>query len=790
MRVNARVAWLYWYVLTAVGALLLLLVGGAALAADPSEGTLRAVHDGEVVDVPLAHTEVRIEVSAHLADVEVVQTFHNPWDTKIDAVYLFPLPAGAAVHGMVLQIGDRRIVADIARREEAVARYERARDAGHVAALLTQERPNLFTQYVANIEPGREIDVELRYAQTLEPIDGGRYELVFPMVAPPRFVPEDSSQAHDASAVQPSVLPAGVRSSHDIDVVVSVDAGVPLLDVVSPSHEVLVDPDPFEPSRAAVQLVAHDAVPNRDFILRYGVAALDEAFGLLAHRTGEGDGSFLMVAQPPAWIDEVELTARELIFVVDVSSSMAGAPLDAARAFVGAALDGMRADDTFQIVAFDQAATALGPDLLAQHPANHAWAREWMQSLRATGGTDVRAGITRALAMPHDPLRLRVVVFLTDGYIGNEDEVLADVAAQMGDARLFAFGVGSAVNRYLLEEMAALGRGEVAVVTPSDDADVAAAEFHGQLARPVLTDLRVDWGELPVSDVTPSRVGDLFAGRPLVLAGHYEAPAEGIVTVHARRAGLPVRFDLPVSLPAWESGHASVPVLWARRRVTELTRHQLRGETLEAASEITRLGLEHHLMTRYTALVAVDESLVTDGESQIVPVPVEVPAGLHKMAHTAMGMGMGMGMGMAGVGYAGGDSGGYGVIHGMGKIDTGGSLNVRQALAVKPVAVEVLVEPSVDLARASVASPTPQSRRRADLQTCYESRLQAHPGLAGKVVLTLRLDASGDVSDVSVAESTVEDDELLTCVVDRARRWTMADVETTVEVPFVFSPGE
>ena len=778
MRLTTRIARLKWYVQTVAAATILILIQGAALAADPTEGTLRAVHDGEVVDVPLAHTDVRVEVSAHLADVEVVQTFHNPWDEKIDAVYLFPLPTGAAVHGMVLRVGDRRIVADIARRADAVARYERARDAGHVAALLTQERPNLFTQYVANIEPGRQIDVELRYAQTLEPLDGGQYELVFPMVAPPRYVPEHSSQAQDASAVQPSVLPPGLRSSHDIDIGVTLDAGVPLLDVASPSHDVAVTPDPFEPSRALVHLEPHDTVPNRDYILRYGVAALDEAFGVLAHRTGDGPGSFLMVAQAPAWLDDVDITPRELIFVVDVSSSMAGAPLAASRAFVSRALDGMRCDDTFQIVAFDQAATSLGPALLARHADNLAWAGQWMDSLVATGGTDVRAGIARALALPHDPARLRVVVFLTDGYIGDEDEVLADVATRMGDARLFAFGLGSAVNRYLLEEMAALGRGEVAVVTPSDDIEAAADDLHDTLARPVLTDLHVDWGELPVREVTPNLVGDLFAGRPLLLAGHYDAPAAGVITVHARRAGLPVRFDLPVVLPAHEPDHAAVPVLWARRRVAELTREQLRGETLEAAAEITRLGLEHHLMTRYTALVAVDESAVTDGDgSRVVPVPVEVPAGLDHLGAA--------GMGLSGIGYGGGGGGGYGVAHGIGMIHAAGAARLVERVSVVK-SVEVQVMP----ATVTLRTPTPQSRRRADLRACYEGRLQVHPDLAGKLVLTLQTDGEGAVSSVSVAESLVEDDALLECVVDRARSWTMDEPETTVEVPFVFSPGE
>jgi Ca-activated chloride channel homolog len=600
--------------------------GGSDRAPATTEGRLATRDGARVIDVPLEHTEVAIHATGHLAEVSVEQRFRNPFDRKIEAVYLFPLPTGAAVNDLEIQIGDRIIEGEIAKRADAKATYVKARKAGFVAALLTQERPNLFTQHLANLEPGAVITVRMRYLEPLKYEDGG-YEIVFPMVAGPRYLPASSKQAADADAVQPAVLPPETRSSHDIGLTVDLDAGVAIKNVQSPSHQIVQTPGTA--ARTAIALAPGDTIPNKDFVLRYDVAGAQPEVAVLAHRTGDAPGSFFLTVQPPAAAAATEIAPRELVFVVDTSSSMRGAPLAKARELVRSMLTTLAPDDTFQIVRFADAASALGDRPIANKPKNVEYALGWLDALEAGGGTAMTEGIAAALDFPHDALRLRLTVFITDGYVGNEDEILATVHAKLGASRLYSFGVGTAVNRYLLEEMAGFGRGAVQIVRPDEDTAAAVATFHDRLARPVLTDVTIDWGGLAVADVTPAAVPDLFVGQPIVLAGHYTAPGAATVTVSGRSGGRDVKIAVAVDLPA-ASDRAAIATVWARARIAELTRAEIRAATDATRDEITSIALAHRLMSRYTAFVAVDRSrTTTGGEAQTVAVPVEVPAGLR-----------------------------------------------------------------------------------------------------------------------------------------------------------------
>jgi Ca-activated chloride channel family protein len=601
--------------------------GNAERAATTTEGRLSTRDGKRVIDVPLEHTEVAIHATGHLAEVSVEQRFRNPFDHKIEAVYLFPLPTGAAVNDLEIQVGDRVVKGEIAKRADAKATYVRAKKAGLVAALLTQERPNLFTQHVANLEAGATITVRMRYLEPLRYEDGG-YEIVFPMVAPPRYIPEGSKQAADKDAVQPAVLPPETRSSHDIGLTVDIDAGVAIKNVASTSHQIVQTPGATA-NRTAISLAPGDTIPNKDFVLRYDVAGAMPEVSVLAHRTGDAPGSFFLTVQPPRVAAPSEVTPRELVFVVDTSSSMRGAPLAKARELVRSMLTTLAPDDTFQIVRFADAASALGELPIANKPKNVEYALAWLDALEAGGGTAMTEGIAAALDFPHDPLRLRLTVFITDGYVGNEDEILATVHAKLGASRLYSFGVGTAVNRYLLEEMASFGRGAVQVVRPDEDTAAAVATFHDRIAKPVLTDVTIDWGGLAIADATPAVIPDLFVGQPLVLAGHYTAPGTATVTVTGKANGRDVTLAVPVELPA-AADRAAIATVWARARIAELGRAEIRAATDATRDEITKLALEHRLMSKYTAFVAVDRTRTTaGGDAQQVTVPVEVPAGLH-----------------------------------------------------------------------------------------------------------------------------------------------------------------
>jgi Ca-activated chloride channel family protein len=370
-------------------------------------------------------------------------------------------------------------------------------------------------------------------------------------------------------------------------------------------------------------------------------------------------------------------------------------------------------------------------------------------------------GIDAALAVPHDPARLRIGVFVTDGYVGDEDEVLRSVAQRMKDARLFSFGVGTAVNRYLLEELAAIGRGAAHIVRPDESSAAAVDAFERRIARPVLTDLRLDWGGLAVTDVSPWALPDLFAGQPLVLAGHYTAPGAGVVTVRGKQAGREVSFQVPVKLPILDAARPAVAALWARQRIAELSRQLVRAADPALQREVLALALEHRLLTPYTAFVAVDEARATAGGApKKVVVPVVVPdsvrgivaedwgsAGFTYVPSVGFRSGGSFGSGGGSFGSIGGS---FGSISGSYGGDVVAEINaardrpaprrpVPRAAVVIPPPI-VVGELHKDIVRRYVR------RRQHQLTYCYEKELLASPKLGGTVTARFTISEGGHVS--------------------------------------------
>lgn len=759
--------------------LLLCALSGEAVATTGTttpaahEGHLVTRHGGDTVDVPLEHTDVKMRVDGFLADVTVTQRFHNPYKSKIEAVYLFPLPTTAAVSDMTIAIGNRTIRGSIHERARATAIYEAARTRGNVAALLTEQRANLFTQSVANLEPDARVDVTIHYVDRLA-YDNGGYELTFPMVAGPRYLPDGAKD----SAIQPQVLPAGMRSSHDISLSVELDAGVPVGDIRSPSHRLTIAKS--GPARAHVAIEASDAIPNKDFILRYQVAGPQPSFAVLPYRDGD-TGSFLLVAQPPALTQTTPITPRELVFVLDTSASMRGAPLAKAKQLIDSVLQTLRPDDTFQIVRFDDDASQLGPRPVANKPSNVKLVRDWLSRLDAWGGTEMVAGIDAALAVPHDPARLRIVAFITDGYVGNEDSIAKRVGDKLGESRVFCFGVGSAVNRYLLDEIAAMGRGSVQVVRPDEDSAAAVAAFRRRIDLPVLTDLAIDWHGLPVTDVTPGVLPDVFAGQPVVVSGHYTGSGHATIDVTGMLAGQRVSFPVDVTLPDREPARPAIATVWARQRIAELSRELIRKDDAAVTKAIIALSLEHHLITPYTAFVAVDDSRVTaGGKAERVVVPVEVPdvvAGFESLAGSGRAYGMSMGYGSIGSGR-----GGYAV--------GGGGGGFRTRSAAGPVVV--LAQPVMvgDIDKSIIRRYI--KRNLEKIRYCYEKALLGTPTLDGTLRTKFVINGHGLV--VHSEATGLGDEAVATCVADviKTIEFPSAPGGGAVEVnyPFTFHPNE
>ena len=761
--------------------------GHAAASERPtSEGRLVTKHDGKLVEVPLEHTDVHLRVDGYLAEATVTQRFRNPYATKIEAVYLFPLPTGAAVSDMKIVNGSRTIRGSIQERAKAKQVYEAARKQGFVAALLTQERPNLFTQSIANLEPAATLEVTLQYVQRLDYEDGS-YSIAFPMVAGPRYLPAASKD--QAAAVQPAVLPAGLRSAHEISLRIDLDAGMPIEDISSGSHQIAIAR--ASSSRATIRIQPTDSIPNKDFLLRYHVAGAAPKFAVLGHRDG-GTGSFLFMAQPPTAAAATQIAPREIVFVLDTSSSMRGAPLAKAKELIRRVLWTLRPDDTFQIIRFADRASALGPGPISNKPKNVELTLRWLSALEAGGGTEMVTGIETALAVPHDPLRLRMLAFITDGYVGNEDEILASVGKHVGTTRLFAFGVGSAVNRYLLEEMAAIGRGAVQFVRPDEDTAKAVTAFERRIDAPVLTDLRIDWGKLPVRDVVPQAIPDLFVGQPLVLAGHYRGGGSGIVTVRGKQAGRDVSFEVPVVLPEQDSGRPAIGTVWARQRIAELSRRMLRKVDVAAEREIIALSLEHRVLTQYTAFVAVDDSYVTaGGDARRVVVPVEVPDSVRNIPTGGNG---GYSMGYGGGGSGGGTIGigSYGTIgHGSGTgygYSSGFSNNSTYHAQVPQVTIAA---PTVSGNLDGAIIKRYVKRRIAQVQYCYEKALLQNPTLAGTVTTQFVIVATGAVSTATA--TGLGDKEVEACVAQVLRGIEFPKVEgggvIQVNYPFMLRPS-
>jgi Ca-activated chloride channel family protein len=612
-------------------------------AAAAAAGTLTAIApDGQPQAVcPLEHTDVRAEISGFLARVRVTQRFRNNLEQAIEAVYTFPLPADSAVDDMTIRIGERTVKGKIKERDEARRIYNEARARGNLAALLDQERPNIFTQAVANIPPGATVEVEIAYVETLR-YEEGAYDFSFPMVVGPRYVPgsptgkqgggwaPDTDQVPDASRVTPPVTPPGTRAGHDVSVEVLLDAGVPIRDLDSGSHDVEVARR--SDSRADVRLKAKSVLPNKHFRLRYAVAGetIDDA--VLTH-FGEEGGFFTMILQPPKRVTVEDVTPKELVFVLDTSGSMSGFPIEKAKETMKLALDGLYPRDTFNLITFSGDTKVLFPTPVPATPENLEHAQRFLAGRQGGGGTEMMQAIRTALKPSESSEHVRIVCFMTDGYVGNDMAIL-DELGRYSNARVFSFGVGSSPNRFLLDKMAEVGRGEVEYVSLQDDGSAAARRFHERVRTPLLTDIALDFGSLAVEDVYPKRIPDLFSAKPLIVKGRFTGPGRGKVRLSGRMSGRPFQREISVELSREQPANEALGGLWARAKISDLMGQDWAGmqngaPRADIKQEITRLGLTHRLMTQFTSFVAVEETVVTEGgKPRRIEVPVELPEGV------------------------------------------------------------------------------------------------------------------------------------------------------------------
>lgn len=625
----------------------------------PSQtGGLFATVNGQQQVFPLEHTQVATKITGNVSRVEVTQTFTNPFDHPLEAIYKFPLPDEAAVDDMEIKLDDRIIRGVIKKRQEAKQIYEKAKKAGKTAGLLEQERANVFTQSLANIKPGESIQVTIRYTDSLK-FEGGDYEFAFPMVVAPRYTAGNSvgsakapttnqalmtnsvgSKHFSASSakalttnvayaaeVNPPIAPPG-RSGHDIDVTVEIDAGVPISNVRSPSHPVTTQQTS---STVRVELADQETIPNKDLILRYQVAGADTQATVLTQADERG-GHFATYLIPAIEYQQNEIVPKDVVFLVDTSGSQSGSPIAQSKELMRQFIQGLNPQDTFTIIDFANSTTQLSDKPLANTPQNRKKALNYINRLDANGGTELMNGIDTVLNFPAAPAgRLRSVVLLTDGLIGDDEQIIAEIRDRLKPGnRLYSFGVGSSTNRFLIERLAELGRGTAEVVPPNESAEVVAQEFFQEINNPVLTNIQVSWeGTGNAPEFYPQKVRDLFANQPLVVFGRKGDRTNGKLKISGIVAGgQPYETTLDVDFDEVR-GNGAIAQLWGRARIKALMNQMYGRETPEVVEAVTDTALNYRLMSKYTSFVAVTEEIRVDSkDGKKVDVPVETPEGM------------------------------------------------------------------------------------------------------------------------------------------------------------------
>jgi len=609
------------------------------------EGSLlyRSPLSGLYESVPLVHTDVVLDVRGLAAAATVTQQYVNSGTEPIEAVYVFPLPHDAAVYDLEIRVGNRVIRSAIREREEAKRLYESAKSEGKRAALVEEERPNIFTASVANLMPGDHIDVRLRYVEALRWEDG-RIRLVFPMVVGPRYVPGTQAVGHDgagwamdtdavpdASRITPLVRPPDSRPGHDVSLSVDLDSGFEFGTINSVSHAITDRRLPD--GRHHVELASGATMPNKDFVLevRQAESKQPKTALFLSPDPGSGDTYFLLSAFPPT-VQPAKRRPVEMLYMIDVSGSMAGTSITQAREALLQALDRLGPNDRFGILAFNNDYYEFASEPLTATTENLSAGRRFVQNLEAGGGTEMLPALLHLMQKPEASGYLRHIVLLTDGDLGNEEEIFAALRLKLGGARLYTVAIGSAPNFFLASKMAQFGRGTFTHIADIGEIREQMRRLLETIESPVLTDVKLTFEGVQTAEVYPQRVPDLFLRQPLLLYGRISRGQAGRVRLTARAGDNPYEasFAFDASTATF---HPGITTLWARQRVEDLMdRWRVSSEDSrpEIRSTLIAHAIRYRLVTRFTSLVAVEEVVAnTSGGSATVPVPTELPAGMQ-----------------------------------------------------------------------------------------------------------------------------------------------------------------
>jgi Ca-activated chloride channel family protein len=733
--------------------------------------------DPSVDQLPLKSTSAVVEIAGVIADVTVTQVYKNEGKKPLEAIYVFPASTKAAVYGMKMTIGERTLIAQIQKRDEARAAYEQAKKEGKSASLLEQQRPNVFQMNVANILPGDEIKTELRYTELITPAEGV-YEFVYPTVVGPRYSNQPSATAPPSEKwVQNPYLHSGEAPSYSFDIKARLSAGVSIQEMTCTSHKTDIQYD--DPASASVQLSAGEkSGGNKDFILKYRLTGDKIQSGLLLYE-GDKEKFFLLMVQPPKRVNPSAIPPREYIFIVDVSGSMHGFPLEISKGLLKDLIGKLRPTDIFNVLLFAGASEVMAEQSLAASPENVRRAVDLIDRQRGGGGTELLPALKRALALPRREGISRTVVMATDGYVSVETEAFDLIKKELGRANFFTFGIGSSVNRFLIEGMARVGAGEPFVVTKPDEAPARAEKFRQTVQSPLLTQIRLDFGGFQAYDVEPAGgVPDVFAERPVVIHGKWRGNPEGTITLKGVGGEKPYSHAIQVAAVKPLKANSALRYLWARSRIAELSDYNLLQPDDQRIKQITQLGLDYNLLTAYTSFVAIDSEVRRkDGDVTTVKQPLPLPEGVSDYAvGGAAGTMMMRAQSMASpmlpstVPHAREKAA---AVEPTKKTEAESSRDAAQKAGKGPSELTVRVkkvEVPAGLSEEGVKQVV--ESRLEELKQCISTDTRKRP--PREVVLTVSVDPAGKVSDVRSASKPAMGKDMERCIQDTVKAWIFA----------------
>lgn len=589
--------------------------------------------DGKTDQLPLKETTARVQISGIIADVTVEQTYCNTGEVPLEAIYIFPASTKAAVYAMQMQVGDRLLKAEIRESEQARTDYESAKEEGKTATLLEQKRPNVFQMNVANILPGDTIRVKLNYTELLVP-EETVYEFVYPTVVGPRYAGESSG--NDNSWVEIPYTHEGEAPLYDFHLSARIDAGMEIREIHSPSHPA-ADFKQITPETVLCDLPAEDSKSgNRDFVLRYSLSGEEIQSGMLLYE-GEDENFFLTMVQPPARPDDSDIPPREYVFIMDVSGSMNGFPISVSKVLLSDLISGLRPTDKFNVICFAGGSQILSDRSLDATQENITKALDFIDKREGGGGTNLLSALEKALALPGTEAYSRTFVIATDGYVTVEKEAFDLIRNSLSKANFFAFGIGSSVNRYLIDGIAHVGMGEPFVVLDVEEAIVSAEKFRKYIASPVLTNISLTFDGFGAYETEPLTIPDVFAERPVIIFGKWKGSPKGSVQIKGLSGNHSLTEKMSVAdfIPSPE--YSALKYLWARYVIQRLDDYgkagNMEGENLYIKDIITDLGLKYHLLTRYTSFIAIDSLIRNQGDKPVtVTQPLPLPSGVSDLA--------------------------------------------------------------------------------------------------------------------------------------------------------------